>query len=665
MAYQNSKTLATIEPRKLLPLVALAIVLLACIGLWSGLAAERYTPTGSDDGVWDLRGLDFSADTASLQGPVEHIPNALLTPQEFAAHEGEATLGFALTENQYATSRIRILVPDDRYYTLSRISTDFTDRIFVNGVPLTSVGTPGGSREASVPFTSRVTFTARPVDGMIEIVQQNSNFYHRDGDFPQDWHIGGYEYANTVLRMDYTVNIVLGCYLALFLIFLLLFFLLRGYRPNLYFALFCLMWFLRSGVTGTRAFAALVPWLSGPASLRMEYIAMPVAAILTLAIIGELFPGVLQKIFLRIMYGLSAAFVCLFLFLDTLYMSYAIVGLEALYLAVILYVLVRLAMKLRRPDTEQKVFIAGLLVFLYGGARDFFFYNDVHLLPPFAAVNLTQMAVLVFAFCEAAALFIATMKEVEDAKDAEQRLAAENVALDRVMRLRTEMMTTISHEARTPLAVLASYSSLVALEMREKGADAQTTADLDKIAHEAKRVAGLIDDMRRLPLQKDRERLRTDIDMGELVAQTSRLYRHILERVGVALETDIPDGLPPVYGNPEELTQVLFNLLQNAKEHIVDGRVSITVGSAERGGHPVSVSVCVADTGEGIAPELLPHVFERGARGSDGGTGIGLAVCKEIIEAHGGTIKVESEPGTGTAVTFALPTHTGGEADGT
>ena len=269
---------------------------------------------------------------------------------------------------------------------------------------------------------------------------------------------------------------------------------------------------------------------------------------------------------------------------------------------------------------------------------------------------LFAVIVSVIAVSIAIALFLAKyvsdaitrLNEYERAQYEMRRLSADNAALERVNRLRAEMVQTISHEARTPLAVLSSYASLVALEMQEKNSDPKIAADLDKIAHEAKRVANLIDYMKSLPLRKDQAAQRTELDLGVLIGQTVRLYQHILERLGVSLVTDIPDSLPPAFGKADELTQIMFNLLQNAKNHTAQGdEIAIRLRNEND-----ELRITVADTGSGITPELLPHVFEYGI---GGGSGIGLAVCKEIVQAHGGSIAIESEAGKGTAVTFTLP----------
>lgn len=188
------------------------------------------------------------------------------------------------------------------------------------------------------------------------------------------------------------------------------------------------------------------------------------------------------------------------------------------------------------------------------------------------------------------------------------------------------------------------------MELRSKGVDAQAAADLDKIAFESKRVAQLIDSMKRLTLRDEETAKRIRLDIGEALRQTVRLYAPILERSGVTLEVYIADNLPPVLASPEEVTQVLFNLLQNAKRHTACGTITV---SSERDGD--GIWVCVADTGEGIAPELLANIFERGVSARQGGTGIGLAVCKEIVTSHGGAIGIQSHINKGTAVTFTLP----------
>jgi len=249
------------------------------------------------------------------------------------------------------------------------------------------------------------------------------------------------------------------------------------------------------------------------------------------------------------------------------------------------------------------------------------------------------------------------IKAIVESNGIRKRLAAENTALDKMNTLKSEWMQTISHEARTLLSVLSSYAGLVSLELRQKGVEKQAADDLDTIVFGAQRVADLIDSLKRAAMSVDKTPERIPLDLGGLVRQTAMLYAPILERQGVCLELDIAEELPLVIGSTSELSQVLFNLMQNARNHTEQGQVRISASEKEN-----HIAVTVADTGCGIKPELLPHVTERGVHGkTKHGSGLGLYFCKELIKDHGGTIAIESEEGQGTAVTFTIPVWKGGE----
>lgn len=246
-------------------------------------------------------------------------------------------------------------------------------------------------------------------------------------------------------------------------------------------------------------------------------------------------------------------------------------------------------------------------------------------------------------------------KETEAIKEREQRLTIENAALDRVNRLKTDLMRTISHEMRTPLAVISGFAEITAESARQDTAhqntvNSQTAQNLDAIAIEARHMADMIEEMRQIALAREYSKDRRSVDIGAVIFQIARLYAKVLERKGTVLNLNIREKLPPVHANESELTQVFFNLLRNAETHTEEGAITITV---ETFGSYIKTTV--RDTGTGIAPELLPHVFERGVHGDEGGTGYGLAICRDIITAYKGEIDIESQIGNGTTVTFNLP----------
>nr|MBA2344564.1 sensor histidine kinase [Rubrobacter sp.] len=141
-------------------------------------------------------------------------------------------------------------------------------------------------------------------------------------------------------------------------------------------------------------------------------------------------------------------------------------------------------------------------------------------------------------------------------------------------------------------------------------------------------------------------------------SDTLSSFRLRAESKGVHLIGEVDDGVDPVLASPPRLQRVLYNLLGNALRHTPSGgRIQLR---AESGGEIVRVEV--SDTGEGIAREDLPHVFDRSFRGersrsyggNDSGAGLGLAIARGLVEAHGGEIGVESEPGHGARFRFTL-----------
>jgi histidine kinase len=134
---------------------------------------------------------------------------------------------------------------------------------------------------------------------------------------------------------------------------------------------------------------------------------------------------------------------------------------------------------------------------------------------------------------------------------------------------------------------------------------------------------------------------------------------------GIELASAIPQGLPAIDADAERVHQVLFNLVDNAVRFTPEGgRVTVAAGSVNG-----SIEIRVIDTGVGIGREHLPRLFERfyrvdpGRSRDDGGTGIGLAIARSVVEAHGGHIRAESQPGRGSTFAFDLPAAPAAVAD--
>jgi len=258
-------------------------------------------------------------------------------------------------------------------------------------------------------------------------------------------------------------------------------------------------------------------------------------------------------------------------------------------------------------------------------------------------------------------------RELDERRFMERESALEKTALERVNYLKTELLRTVSHEMRTPLAVMMGFAELTAEEVRKGGMGEKISANLDTIAAEARNMNIMLEEFTAPLFVQEFAKDMRRISAGEVIRKIANLYEKVLEQKNIRFVLELAENLPPIYGNEHELTQVMFNLLRNADKYTQDGEIAVhvnvepeTKGGGTKENHRQIIVVAVKDTGKGISPELLPHVFERGTSGEKGGMGFGLAICRDIIEAHGGRISIDSELGKGTVVSFALPVYAGG-----
>lgn len=611
------------------------------------------------DGHYDLLGenVDFDDTIYRISASSwESWPEKLYTPQDFSSGNGlEAPqfLDASVYKNlTHATHRLIVKLPPGKTYGISMLSSEYAMRMYVDGTELSRIGMPGETRAETEHRALECTYYFTAQGDKTEIIVQAANFVHaKGGAWPPQIDLGT---ADNITRWD-TVNtsvsfLIVGFLLMAFLYHIGLFCLNRSRKIVLLFSFCCLLLALLNKKL-ILLFWLDYDWFVG---IRIEYWIHYLSFALLVLLIEKLHPKLLHRYVTRAYYIIAAVYALATLLLDSLIFTGLLVYFDILSMMLIVYILVQLARSLQSGIIQNYLSFSGVLALGLLGINDVLYYRGIVIIPPIAGqFYMAPIGMIFFVFCFALRLSI----EYDETERAAREAHEKNVVLDRMDRLKTELMTTISHESRTPLAVLSSYAGLVSMELKDKGVDIQMAKDLDKIAFEAKRVSNLIDGMRDLAMYNLEQAKRVPMDLGEMINQTARLYLPILSRKGVTLEIRIEENLPQVFGNPAELTQVVFNLLQNARNYTEQGNVMVSVAREFD-----SIVLYVCDTGIGISPELLPHVLERGVRGSEGGTGIGLAVCKEIIQAHGGEIFVESVWKKGTTITLHLPVYDKEEA---
>jgi len=241
---------------------------------------------------------------------------------------------------------------------------------------------------------------------------------------------------------------------------------------------------------------------------------------------------------------------------------------------------------------------------------------------------------------------IAQLQEGFNHMAAELQSERDKVAL--LLKNQRELAAVVSHELRTPISVMRAY---IENNLSEDAALPDPyRQDMEVLRRETLKLQDLVEDLFTLS-QADARRLSLEcawVQAGEIIAHVAASAGAVAwESKRIALSTQAPPDLPPVWADPRRLEQALGNLAQNAIRHTPAGGVIIVRAEPTAQG----VEISVRDSGEGIAPADQPHIWERFYRGAQGGgsgrTGIGLALVQELVESMGGSVGVESQPGEG------------------
>lgn len=235
---------------------------------------------------------------------------------------------------------------------------------------------------------------------------------------------------------------------------------------------------------------------------------------------------------------------------------------------------------------------------------------------------------------------------------AQAAIAIENARLFQ----QSDLLSEVVHELRTPLTSIRGYSKMLLLA---EDLDQEKKQEFAETIHrEAVRLGQMINDFLDLArLESGRTYMTHEpVNMSEVISETLAILQPQAAERQISIPLQVPETLPTLIGDVDRLKQVMVNLVSNAVKYNREGGqvdIEVQVGEDE-------LNVAVRDTGRGIAEEDLPHIFEKFYRVNDPeqqtkGTGLGLSITKHIVEAHGGTISVQSAKGQGSTFAFTLP----------
>ncbi len=224
---------------------------------------------------------------------------------------------------------------------------------------------------------------------------------------------------------------------------------------------------------------------------------------------------------------------------------------------------------------------------------------------------------------------------------------------------RRTLIAAVSHDLRTPLASIRAMTEAIADGVVSE--PSQVSRYHTRIGTQIDNLSNLIDDLFELSQLETGQMTLTPqaVSLNDLLSDVLESMQAQASQRGITLQATFCEALPCVRAEPSKLQRVLSNLVQNALRHTPPGGLICLVTTM----HPQGVKVSVSDTGEGIAPQDLPYIFDTFYRGEKsrsretGGSGLGLAIVKRIVEAHQGQVWVESQLGQGTQFNLLLPTN--------
>jgi signal transduction histidine kinase len=244
----------------------------------------------------------------------------------------------------------------------------------------------------------------------------------------------------------------------------------------------------------------------------------------------------------------------------------------------------------------------------------------------------------------------------------QKQLTEQNVLLEQLNQMKTEFLGNVSHELKTPLTVMSGYAQSTKQLTGKQNAPVseEVSRRMTLISAEAERLSlmvGQILDVTRM--EEGRmviERVRCYVD--EIIHTAVETHYPILNKNQNRLDIRIESGLPAVHADSARISQVIVNLISNAVRYTTNGVITISAKKEND-----NILLRVSDTGVGIEAEQMQNIFERYSKkqksgaGQDTGTGLGLYICKYIVEGHGGKIWIESKEGQGTSAFFTLPVY--------
>ena len=626
-------------------LVPVAIVLLVAVvaRLFLTRRADDIPEVYPVDGVLDITGMDLSQTVVNVNNSWDFYPNALYTSADFASG-GADRLPEGEGETRYGTYRLIIKAQPERYYTLCSYSIDYSTRVFVNGVEAAGFGTVADNAAESVPRIGYMTIPLYSGEtGEIEVIYQFSNFVHRDGGFIQPTYLSTPQNMEEFKAGNDLVSLSLSGGLVVLFLYFLLCAALQRRGAFLLLAVCCLMMALRD--QNFLVIHALPPDTSWYLAYRLFMAVTALLPGMVLLLLGSMYPTTVKRLPTLLHAAAMGVAAVLMAVLPTFWLVTVCTAAWSCalpYLAYLIWSVARYYLRQRTSQTADALTVGGAAVIISAILLEALYVNNSSAVSHY---GIMPGGMLLFDLLIAAS--ISLQARAQEVALAESRSRSE--LLERMNAMNLDFLHQVAHELKTPLTVISGYAQLTGMQMSTGHISSETPENLKVIRSEAQRLSDMVTKLMEYSYGRTSETQFATVEVGPLLESIRAICTPMCLKNSNRL--DISSGAcVDIYGSWEMLLQILINLVINANRHTRNGVITIRASDRE---HREYVVFRVEDTGGGIDPETLPHIFEKGYSG-DGGSGLGLAICREAVEAHGGSLKVERTGPGGTVFAFTV-----------
>ena len=597
-----------------------------------------------ENGVLEVTDADFFDQIYQIDSAWAHFPGRLCTSEDFAPEGGEPLFSANPEQSAFGTYRLVLKAPPKAYLALCGFSPKYGARVFVNGLEVLTLGNVADCAGEAVPAAGYMTIPIYTGDsGQVEILCQYSNFVRTVKNVMPHTCLSSLQNIEKYKEGNALVSITLSGAMLILSLYFLLSASIQRQRSQVTLAFCCLLMVLRDNLFWETYL--LPPGVSWFFTYRTSLIVDALLPMAFLLLLRSIYPVSKKWPFLTYASAMGID-VLLLLFCDPDWGRWCCIAAYIISLPYLLYLVWGVVRYFRknshRIQAADVLSICGLAAFFVALLSEILLFRR----SDFAAhFGLTPSGMLICILL--IAVSISLRIQAQEAALAESRSREE--MLKRMNALNLDFLHKVAHELKTPLTVISGYAQLAGMQIEENKMSRETPENLKIIQKEAMRLADLVTKLMDYSYGDQIDPAFSTVEVGPLLDRVQAICTPMCLKNGNHVEVS-GRHCADVYGNQEMLLQIFINLVVNANRHMKGGTVTIRASDEESREYVV---FRVQDAGSGIPQEVQQHLFEKGYSGDDS-SGLGLSVCRDVVEAHGGTIEMEKTGPDGTVFAFTI-----------